>query len=640
MNERRAELIYGQVLQRMDMTRETGDEELQELIRMTLEEASEKEYLPLNEKIELSRELFHAFRKLDILQELLEDPKITEIMVNGTDHIFYEKGGRLFRSERKFMSEERLVDVIQQIVGEANRYVSEASPIVDARLKDGSRVNVVMKPVAVNGPILTIRTFPEEPLTMKKLIDCGSMTEEAAQFIRKLVIAKYNIFVSGGTGAGKTTFLNAMSDFIPKDERIITIEDNAEMQIRGVENLVKLEARGANPEGEGAVTIRDLIRSALRMRPDRIIVGEVRGDETVDMISSAMLNGHSGSMSTGHANNPTDMLHRLETMMLMGIDLPLAAVQRQIASALDIIIHLGRLRDKSRKVLQITEIEKYESGKIHTRTLYEFREEGMEHGKIKGRLMKVLSCRIRKSSWLQDIKKHEYLIGLAKSTVIFGLILYLFYESFLPGIILFPVWGFYMKEWLEEMTDKKEEEFRVQFKDSIQIMAGALKAGYSAENAIRETCHDLKPMYKSESRIIKEYEIMIRKLKIHIPVGQVLSEFAENVEQEDVDNFVTVFTTAQKSGGDSIVIIKDAVKVISEKMETEKEIQTMIASKKLEFEIMSMIPFGMIGYMKLTFGDFLKVLYGNPAGIIVMSICLALYFTAYIWGKKMIKIEV
>ena len=393
MNERRAELIYGQVLQRMDMTRETGDEELQELIRMTLEEASEKEYLPLNEKIELSRELFHAFRKLDILQELLEDPKITEIMVNGTDHIFYEKGGRLFRSERKFMSEERLVDVIQQIVGEANRYVSEASPIpiyrVDARLKDGSRVNVVMKPVAVNGPILTIRTFPEEPLTMKKLIDCGSMTEEAAQFIRKLVIAKYNIFVSGGTGAGKTTFLNAMSDFIPKDERIITIEDNAEMQIRGVENLVKLEARGANPEGEGAVTIRDLIRSALRMRPDRIIVGEVRGDETVDMISSAMLNGHSGSMSTGHANNPTDMLHRLETMMLMGIDLPLAAVQRQIASALDIIIHLGRLRDKSRKVLQITEIEKYESGKIHTRTLYEFREEGMEHGKIKGRLMKV-----------------------------------------------------------------------------------------------------------------------------------------------------------------------------------------------------------------------------------------------------------
>ena len=376
MNERRAELIYGQVLQRMDMTRETGDEELQELIRMTLEEASEKEYLPLNEKIELSRELFHAFRKLDILQELLEDPKITEIMVNGTDHIFYEKGGRLFRSERKFMSEERLVDVIQQIVGEANRYVSEASPIVDARLKDGSRVNVVMKPVAVNGPILTIRTFPEEPLTMKKLIDCGSMTEEAAQFIRKLVIAKYNIFVSGGTGAGKTTFLNAMSDFIPKDERIITIEDNAEMQIRGVENLVKLEARGANPEGEGAVTIRDLIRSALRMRPDRIIVGEVRGDETVDMISSAMLNGHSGSMSTGHANNPTDMLHRLETMMLMGIDLPLAAVQRQIASALDIIIHLGRLRDKSRKVLQITEIEKYE-------------EEGMEHGKIKGRLMKV-----------------------------------------------------------------------------------------------------------------------------------------------------------------------------------------------------------------------------------------------------------
>ena len=373
MNERRAELIYGQVLQRMDMTRETGDEELQELIRMTLEEASEKEYLPLNEKIELSRELFHAFRKLDILQELLEDPKITEIMVNGTDHIFYEKGGRLFRSERKFMSEERLVDVIQQIVGEANRYVSEASPIVDARLKDGSRVNVVMKPVAVNGPILTIRTFPEEPLTMKKLIDCGSMTEEAAQFIRKLVIAKYNIFVSGGTGAGKTTFLNAMSDFIPKDERIITIEDNAEMQIRGVENLVKLEARGANPEGEGAVTIRDLIRSALRMRPDRIIVGEVRGAEAIDMLQ-ALNTGHDGSLSTAHANSASDMLSRLETMTLMGVDLPLEAIRRQIASGVDILIHLGRMRDKSRKVLEITEICGFENHEIKTRTLYRWQE--------------------------------------------------------------------------------------------------------------------------------------------------------------------------------------------------------------------------------------------------------------------------
>ena len=386
---KRTEHLYEQIMLRMDMTRETGEEELQEIIRSVLEQASEEEYIPLQDKIRVSRELFNAFRRLDILQELIEDEEITEIMVNGTDNIFYEKGGRLYRSDRRFLSEERLSDVIQQIVGETNRYVNESSPIVDARLRDGSRVNVVLKPVAVNGPIMTIRKFPSEAVTMKDLIRMGSVTEEAADFLKKLVVSKYNIFVSGGTGAGKTTFLNAMSDYIPKDERIITIEDNAELQIQGVENLVKLEARSANLAGEGAITIRDLIRSALRMRPDRIIVGEVRGDETVDMIASAMLNGHSGSMSTGHANNPEDMLNRLETMMMMGIDLPLPAIQRQIASALDIIIHLGRLRDRTRKVLRIDEVLSYTGCRIETNTLYEFQEEGMENEKIKGCLMKA-----------------------------------------------------------------------------------------------------------------------------------------------------------------------------------------------------------------------------------------------------------
>lgn len=396
----KSELLYEKVMLRLDMTRETGEEELQEIILTVLEEAAEEEFLPLNEKIRISRELFNAFRRLDILQDLIEDESITEIMVNGTENIFYEKGGRLYRTDRHFISEERLCDVIQQIVGETNRYVNESSPVVDARLKDGSRVNVVIKPVAVNGPIMTIRKFPSEAVTMEQLIRWGSLTREAAEFVERLVEAKYNIFVSGGTGAGKTTFLNAMSDYIPKEERIITIEDNAELQIHGVENLVRLEARGANPEGEGAVTIRDLIRSALRMRPDRIIVGEVRGEETVDMISSAMLNGHSGSMSTGHANNPIDMLHRLETMMMMGIDLPLQAIQRQIASALDVIIHLGRLRDKSRRVLQIEEVLGYSDGRIITGTLYEFREEGMKNEKIEGGLVKV-----------SDIKNTEKLMA-------------------------------------------------------------------------------------------------------------------------------------------------------------------------------------------------------------------------------------
>lgn len=386
---KRTELLYEQVMLNMDMSKETGEEELQEIIRSVLDEAAKEEFLSLSEKIRISRELFNAFRRLDILQDLIEDDTVTEIMVNGTENIFYEKGGRIFRTDRHFISEDRLNDVIQQIVGSANRYVNETSPIVDARLSDGSRVNVVLKPVAVNGPIMTIRKFPKEAVTMKQLVRMGSLTEEAAAFIEILVKSKYNIFVSGGTGAGKTTFLNAMSDYIPKDERIITIEDNAELQIRGVDNLVSLESRNANLEGEGAVSIRDLIKSALRMRPDRIIVGEVRGEETVDMISSAMLNGHSGSMSTGHANNPADMLHRLETMMMMGIDLPLQAIQRQIASALDVIIHLGRLRDKSRKVLQIEEILGYEEGRIQTKTLYEFREEGMEDEKVKGSIVKV-----------------------------------------------------------------------------------------------------------------------------------------------------------------------------------------------------------------------------------------------------------
>lgn len=385
----RIELLYDQVMHRLDMTKETGEEELQEIIRHVIDEEGKREFLSLGEKIRISRELFNAFRRLDILQDLIEDDEITEIMVNGTENIFYEKGGRLYQTDRHFISEERLGDVIQQIVGEANRYVNETSPIVDARLKDGSRVNVVLKPVAVNGPVMTIRKFPSDAVTMRQLVRMRSLTKEAAEFIEKLVRSKYNIFVSGGTGAGKTTFLNAMSDYIPKEERIITIEDNAELQIQGVANLVRLEARGPNLEGEGAVTIRDLIRSALRMRPDRIIVGEVRGEETVDMISSAMLNGHSGSMSTGHANNPADMLRRLETMMMMGIDLPLQAIQRQIASALDIIIHLGRLRDKSRRVLQIEEILGFNDGRIQTKTLYEFREEGMNDEKVKGCLVKV-----------------------------------------------------------------------------------------------------------------------------------------------------------------------------------------------------------------------------------------------------------
>ena len=330
-------------------------------------------FLSLKEKVELRQELFCSVRNLDVLQELIDDESVTEIMVNGPDHIFVERGGKLTRWNKVFTSEEKLEDVIQQIVGRCNRVVNESMPIVDARLENGARVNAVVYPVALNGPILTIRRFPDDPITMEKLIAFGSITEECAQFLKKLVQARYSIVIGGGTGSGKTTFLGAVTEYIPKDERLITIEDNAELKIRGIDNLVCLEAKMANMAGAVSVTIRDLIRSALRMRPDRIIVGEVRGGEAVDMLQS-LNTGHDGSLSTLHANSSQDMLSRIETMKLMGIDLPLEAIRRQIASGVDILVHLGRMRDKSRKLLEITEVCGFENGEIQTRPLYRWEE--------------------------------------------------------------------------------------------------------------------------------------------------------------------------------------------------------------------------------------------------------------------------
>ncbi len=383
-----AEQLHARILEELDLSREICDEELTELIHGVLNEAGEQEYIPLERKSALGRELFNAFRKLDLLQEFLEDEEITEVMINGTQSIFFEKGGKICPSQKRFLSKEKLEDVIQQIVAGSNRIINEASPIVDARLTDGSRVNVVLAPVALNGPIVTIRKFPKEAITIPQLIAIGSVSREVTEFLIRLVRAGYNIFISGGTGSGKTTFLNALSQYIPKDERIITIEDNAELRLLDIPNLVTLEARNANTEGTGEVTIRELIRTALRMRPDRIIVGEVRGAEAIDMLQ-ALNTGHDGSLSTGHANSPKDMISRLETMVLMGMELPLPAIQRQIASGIDVIVHLGRLRDKSRKVLEITEVMDYRDGEVQLSCLYRYEEEGEKDGKICGSWKKV-----------------------------------------------------------------------------------------------------------------------------------------------------------------------------------------------------------------------------------------------------------
>ncbi len=393
-----SEQLHARILERMDMSREIEDEELTQLIYHVLKEASEEEYLSLDEKTILGRELFNAFRKLDLLQEFLEDETITEIMINGTQNIFYERNGRILQSGKRFLSKDKLEDVVQQIAAGSNRLVNEASPIVDARLQDGSRVNVVLDPIALDGPIVTIRKFSKEAITMEQLISWNSVSEEVLEFLAGLVAAGYNIFISGGTGSGKTTFLNALSQYIPKTERIITIEDNAELKIQDVPNLVRLEARNANVEGTGAVTIRDLIRSALRMRPDRIVVGEVRGEEAIDMLQ-ALNTGHDGSLSTGHANSPQDMLSRLETMVLMGMELPLPAIQRQIASGIDLIVHLGRLRDRSRKVLEVSEILGYEDGEIRLKTLYKFVETGEQDGKIQGEWRKYGEITHRGKLW-------------------------------------------------------------------------------------------------------------------------------------------------------------------------------------------------------------------------------------------------
>lgn len=367
-----------------------SDEELAERIDQIVTDRLKDIYCPIETKVSISQQVYSSIRGFGLLDSIISDDSITEVMINGPEKIFIEKKGRLTRLDKKFESQRKLEDVIQRIVGLAGREVNQANPICDTRLPDGSRVNVVLPPIALCGPTITIRKFSKEPMTINKLIEYGSITQEIADKLELLVKAKYNIFISGGTGSGKTTFLNALSNFIPKDERIITIEDSAELQIAGIDNLVSLETRNANASGAGQVTIRDLIKSSLRMRPERIIVGECRGGEALDMLQ-AMNTGHDGSLSTGHANSTEDMLSRLETMVLQGADgLPIEAIKQQIASAVDIIIHLSRLRDKSRKTMAITEVVGIKDGEIELNPLYEFKEdESSTMDKVSGRLVRT-----------------------------------------------------------------------------------------------------------------------------------------------------------------------------------------------------------------------------------------------------------
>lgn len=376
------EWIRQQVLSRMDLSREVEDEEITTLIQEEIIAYSKEHPRTIAERMDLERDVFNSLRKLDVLQDLLEEEDITEIMINGPDEIFVERFGELQRVDKHFSSEEKLADVIQQIVSATNRTVNTSSPIVDTRLADGSRVNIVLSPIAIDHSILSIRKFPKHPINMDRLLALGSLSPEVADFLRILVRARYNIFLSGGTGSGKTTFLNALTEFIPPSERVITIEDSAELQLIGIENLVRMEARNANLEGKLEVPIRDLVKTSLRLRPDRIIIGECRGAETLDMLQ-ANNTGHSGTFSTGHANSCVDMLSRMETMVLMAMNLPLVAVRQMIASGIDIIIQLGRLPDRSRKMLEIAEVEGIVDGEIRLHTLYEYQREGGQSAWVK-----------------------------------------------------------------------------------------------------------------------------------------------------------------------------------------------------------------------------------------------------------------
>ena len=392
MNEEKDMLrsLQREVMNDLNFGEELSDQQLKDLIGKYLLEQEKGRNFTLLQRKQMGKEIFDSLRKMDVLQDLIDDDQVTEIMVNGPEMIFIEKNGKLQKTNLKFESREKLLHVINQIVSSCNRVVNESSPIVDARLKNGARVNVVLYPIALNGPILTIRRFPDKPITMERLIELQAISKEAAVFLEKAVKAKYNILVSGGTGSGKTTFLNALSCYIPEDERIITIEDSAELQIQGIDNLIRMETRNANLEGGKSISIRDLIKTSLRMRPTRIIVGEVRGEEAMDMIGSAMNCGHDGSMSSAHANSAEDMLLRLENMMLMSVTLPLDVIRGQIASGVDLIVHLGRLRDKSRKVLEITEIKGIKQEKIILNPLYIFREiSEKKSGYIEGKLEKV-----------------------------------------------------------------------------------------------------------------------------------------------------------------------------------------------------------------------------------------------------------
>ena len=643
--------VKQEILQKLDCGLDFSDGQVRRLIDERLCRSDCIGRLDVAERRKLGRELFAAIRGFDVLQELLEDKRITEIMVNGPDRIFIEKDGRLTQWQGRFESPARLLDVIQQIAAGCNRVVNEASPILDARLSDGSRVNVVLSPVALNGPAMTIRRFPEEGMTLDRLVALGSITEECKSFLELLVKCRYNIFISGGTGSGKTTFLNALSQAIPPEERIVTIEDSAELQLKYAQNLVSLETRNANMEGCRTISVRDLIRSSLRMRPDRIIVGEVRGAEICELLT-AYNSGHAGSMSTGHGNTARDMMLRMETMLLMGMDIPLSAIRRQIASGIDILVHLGRMRDKTRKVLEIAEITGFSEGEITTRTLYAFERTKTVRGKRSAANWKRKENFIMWKSWKRralaenktDYSKYrfswqEYLLCFFKAFFATGAFTGMFYRSWL-GMLAFPaVWKVLYGRDKKNRIQKRKERLSLQFKDTILMVTAGIQAGSSIENAFLDVEREIGVLYGQNSEMGQELALIRKGLTNRVALEQMLLDFGRRSGIEEIRDFTEVFATARHLGGNLKEMIQRTADLTGQRMETQRDIATMLASRKYEQKVMMLIPFLLYGYMQVSSKGFFDGLYHNPAGIAIMTVCLGLYLASCVLAEKIMDIR-
>lgn len=654
-----------------------SDSELQQQIEDIVEQRIGAGYCSIEQRVSIVEQVYSSIRGFGLLDSIIKDDTITEVMINGPENVFIEQNGRLFKLDKQFESQRKLEDIIQRIVGLAGREVNQANPICDTRLPDGSRVNVVLPPIALCGPTVTIRKFSKTPMTIAKLIEYGSLTQEIADKLQMLVEAKYNIFISGGTGSGKTTFLNALSNYIPKDERVITIEDSAELQIEGIENLVSLETRNANASGAGQITIRDLIKSSLRMRPERIIVGEVRGGEALDMLQ-AMNTGHDGSLSTGHANSTEDMLSRLETMVLQGAaGLPLEAIRQQIASAVDIIIHLSRLRDKSRKTMEITEVVGYEDGRIVLNPLYVFEEdENSTLTKVSGRLKPDGICNEERpqaaagrisgndiGDFMGKSKKKEkyvpltgltgigedyniyimnprekiigYLIGFVAgflaAQIMFGVVIASIVIGAAVGFYAIPVYRRYLQE-------RRRKAILLQFRDMLDSLSNSFSAGKNTPDAFTDAYSDLKLAYGEQAPIVKEMAIIVSGLHNNFVIEDLLRDMSARCGIDDINSFAETFAVCNRLGGNLKKVVVDSRDIISDKIEIEMEIQTTVAANKNEINIMCVMPFVIIAMMG-TLGQ-ASITANTPLNVLVKLIAIFMFVIAYKLGRKITDIKV